>query len=95
MYLIRIFKKYQYYRNATQIYTEKRHCKIWTFLCFKDFLASEDKDIEDGLTDRVERAVMVDVSVNHILTGAVQVQMYPLTHQVQARRHSAGKTLIT
>lgn len=59
------------------------------FLCFKDFLASEDKDVEDGLTDTVERAVMVDVSVNHILTSAVQVQMYPLTHQVQARRHSA------
>lgn len=71
---------------------KKRHCKIWTFLCFKDFLASEDKHVEDGLTDRVEWAVMADVSIDHVLAGTVQVQMYPLTHQVQACCHSAGNT---
>lgn len=95
MYPIRIFKNINTIAILPKFIQKKRHCKIWTFLCFKDFLASEDKDVEDGLTDRVERAVMVDISVNHILTRAVQVQMYPLTHQVQARRHSAGKTLNT
>lgn len=57
------------YQHTINIFTPS--LSTFTFLHFKDFSAPENKDVEDGLTDGVERAVMVDVCIHHLLTRVV------------------------
>ena len=84
---------FQYSLLFTKYLVNKSTKLTTTFLHFKYFLASEDKHVEYSLTDRIEWAMMVDISINYLLTGVIQVEMYPLTHQIQTCCHSTEKRM--
>ena len=60
---------------------------VITFLHFKYFFTAEHKHAEDGLTHRIEWAVMSRVSHNKVLASFIQVVVYPLYHQIHTCLH--------